>query len=46
MTQILTCNDIKVDFDGFFALRGVNLQVEQQEVRFLIGPMALVKRHC
>ena len=38
MVQILTCNDIKVDFDGFFALRGVNLQVEKQEVRFLIGP--------
>lgn len=38
MTQILTCNDIKVDFDGFLALRGVDLQVEQEEVRFLIGP--------
>ena len=38
MVQILTCNDIKVDFDGFFALRGVNLQVDKQEVRFLIGP--------
>ena len=38
MTQILTCNDIKVNFDGFFALKGVDLQVDQQEVRFLIGP--------
>lgn len=38
MVQILTCNDIKVDFDGFLALRGVNLQVEKKEVRFLIGP--------
>ena len=38
MTQILTCNDIKVDFDGFLALKGVDLKVEEQEVRFLIGP--------
>ncbi len=38
MRQILTCHDVKVDFDGFLALKGVDLKVDEKEVRFLIGP--------
>lgn len=38
MKPILTCHDVKVDFDGFFALKGVDLSVFDKEVRFLIGP--------
>ncbi|RID86132.1 urea ABC transporter ATP-binding protein UrtD [Peribacillus asahii] len=38
MKPVLTCRDIKVDFDGFYALKGVNLNVFHEEVRFLIGP--------
>lgn len=38
MKPILACRDVKVDFDGFFALKGVDLNVFHKEVRFLIGP--------
>ncbi|MGM9928302.1 MAG: urea ABC transporter ATP-binding protein UrtD [Bacillus sp. (in: firmicutes)] len=38
MEPILACHDVKVDFDGFFALKGVDFQVFHEEVRFLIGP--------
>lgn len=38
MMPILTCRDVKVDFDGFYALKGVDLDVSEKEVRFLIGP--------
>ncbi len=38
MNPILSCHDIIVDFDGFKALQGVNLDVHHGEIRFLIGP--------
>jgi urea transport system ATP-binding protein len=38
MQAILSCHNVIVDFDGFKALQGVNLQIEKGEVRFLIGP--------
>ena len=38
MKPILTCHDVQVDFDGFLALKGVDLHVGKEEVRFLIGP--------
>ncbi|MCM3788666.1 urea ABC transporter ATP-binding protein UrtD [Domibacillus sp. 8LH] len=38
MQPILSCRDVKVSFNGFQALQGVNLTVYPQEVRFLIGP--------
>ena len=38
MTAVLEVRDLSVDFDGFRALDGVNLSVEQGELRFLIGP--------
>ncbi|MDQ0243039.1 urea transport system ATP-binding protein [Bacillus fengqiuensis] len=38
MKPILSCHNVIVDFDGFKALKGVNLEVHEQEVRFLIGP--------
>jgi len=38
VNPILSCHDIIVDFDGFKALQGVNLDVHHGEIRFLIGP--------
>lgn len=38
MSQILWCDNVMVDFDGFKALQGVDLMIEPNEVRFLIGP--------
>jgi urea transport system ATP-binding protein len=35
---VLDVRDVSVDFDGFKALDGVNLTVQQGELRFLIGP--------
>jgi len=35
---ILSCHDVVVDFSGFMALQGVNLDVETSGVLFLIGP--------
>jgi urea transport system ATP-binding protein len=34
----LTCTAVEVDFDGFKAVNGVDLTLEQGEVHFLIGP--------
>ncbi len=38
MSYALELRDVVVDFDGFRALGGVDLRVEQGELRFLIGP--------
>lgn len=38
MKSILSCNEVEVLFDGFRALQGVTLTIEQNEVHFLIGP--------
>ncbi|MCP3762986.1 urea ABC transporter ATP-binding protein UrtD [Domibacillus sp. A3M-37] len=38
MQPILSCRDVRVSFNGFQALQGVDLEVKPQEVRFLIGP--------
>jgi urea transport system ATP-binding protein len=38
MSAVLEVRDLAVEFDGFRALDGVNLSVEQGELRFLIGP--------
>lgn len=38
MKPVLMCREVSVDFDGFYALQGVNLEVYPHEVRFLIGP--------
>jgi urea transport system ATP-binding protein len=38
MKPVLMCREVSVDFDGFHALQGVNLEVYPHEVRFLIGP--------
>jgi len=38
MSPVLEVSGLSVDFDGFKALDGVNLSVEQGELRFLIGP--------
>ncbi|MEG6532535.1 urea ABC transporter ATP-binding protein UrtD [Caldibacillus thermoamylovorans] len=38
MERILSCRDIAVEFSGFKALQGVNLNVFQGEILFLIGP--------
>ncbi len=38
MSAVLEVSGLSVDFDGFKALDGVNLSVEQGELRFLIGP--------
>jgi urea transport system ATP-binding protein len=38
MTALLELRGIGVNFDGFKAIDGVNLSVEQGELRFLIGP--------
>lgn len=35
---ILSCDHVEVSFDGFKALQGMNLHIEQGEIRFLIGP--------
>ncbi|WP_026931596.1 urea ABC transporter ATP-binding protein UrtD [Glycomyces tenuis] len=34
----LSCTDIRVDFDGFTAVDGVDLTLRRGEVHFLIGP--------
>lgn len=38
MTALLQLRGVEVDFDGFKALKGLDLTVNQGEVRFLIGP--------
>ena len=38
MQPILSCRDVMVDFSGFKALQGVNLDVHHHEILFLIGP--------
>ncbi len=38
MSEYLRLNDIKVDFNGFLALNGLNLSVSKGELRCLIGP--------
>jgi urea transport system ATP-binding protein len=38
MTALLELRGVVVDFDGFKAVDGVDLTVEQGELRFLIGP--------
>ncbi|SFJ87274.1 urea transport system ATP-binding protein [Paenibacillus sp. UNC496MF] len=35
---ILRCEDVTVEFDGFKAVRGMNLALARGELRFLIGP--------
>ncbi|MCU6707401.1 urea ABC transporter ATP-binding protein UrtD [Paenibacillus sp. J5C_2022] len=34
----LSCENVTVSFDGFKAVNGMNLHLEQGELRFLIGP--------
>jgi urea transport system ATP-binding protein len=38
MTSLLEIHDLEVVFDGFRAMDGLSLTVEEGEVRFLIGP--------
>ncbi|RRR98395.1 urea ABC transporter ATP-binding protein UrtD [Glycomyces terrestris] len=38
MNAALTCKGIAVDFDGFKAVDGVDLELNRGEVHFLIGP--------
>ena len=38
MSALLEVHDLVVDFDGFRALDGVDLRIEEGELRFLIGP--------
>ncbi|WP_071394282.1 urea ABC transporter ATP-binding protein UrtD [Bacillus tuaregi] len=38
MQPILSCRDVMVDFSGFKALQGVDLEVHSGEILFLIGP--------
>lgn len=38
MSDLIELVGVTVDFDGFRALSGVNLAVEQGELRFMIGP--------
>ncbi|WP_121613275.1 urea ABC transporter ATP-binding protein UrtD [Mesobacillus foraminis] len=38
MQEILSCRNVMVDFSGFKALQGVNLDVKKGEILFLIGP--------
>ena len=38
MDPILSCRDVMVDFSGFRALQGVDLEVPRNEALFLIGP--------
>jgi len=35
---ILQCKEVSVEFDGFKAVTGMNLELERKELRFLIGP--------
>jgi urea transport system ATP-binding protein len=35
---ILSCHEVTVDFDGFKAIEGLDLSIEEGEIRFLIGP--------
>ncbi len=37
-TALLSCEKVTVSFDGFLALRDMNLRLEKGELRFLIGP--------
>ncbi|MHA7966198.1 urea ABC transporter ATP-binding protein UrtD [Paenibacillus sp. CAU 1782] len=36
--EILQCRDVTVEFDGFKAVQGMNLDLRKGELRFLIGP--------
>lgn len=38
MKPILTCRDVKVEFDGFWALQGTDISVQERDIHFLIGP--------
>ncbi|MCY9375313.1 urea ABC transporter ATP-binding protein UrtD [Bacillus sp. T17B1] len=38
MKPILTCRDVKVEFDGFWALQGADISVQEHDIHFLIGP--------
>ncbi|MEC1549468.1 urea ABC transporter ATP-binding protein UrtD [Bacillus rugosus] len=38
MKPILTCRDVKVEFDGFWALQGADINVQERDIHFLIGP--------
>lgn len=38
MSEYLRLNDIRVEFNGFLALNGLNLSVSKGELRCLIGP--------
>ncbi len=38
MTQTLEISDLTVDFDGFLAVDGVDITLEQGRLHFLIGP--------
>ncbi|KFI02651.1 urea ABC transporter ATP-binding protein UrtD [Bacillus spizizenii] len=38
MKPILTCSDVKVEFDGFWALQGADISVQERDIHFLIGP--------
>ncbi|MFX3634137.1 MAG: urea ABC transporter ATP-binding protein UrtD [Candidatus Pristimantibacillus sp.] len=37
-SNILQCDDVTVEFDGFKAVQGMSLQLQKGELRFLIGP--------
>nr|WGE08166.1 urea ABC transporter ATP-binding protein UrtD [Bacillus subtilis] len=37
MKPILTCRDVKVEFDGFWALQGADISVQERDIHFLIG---------
>ncbi|CAN2250952.1 urea transport system ATP-binding protein [Bacillus subtilis] len=38
MKPILTCRDVRVEFDGFWALQGADISVQECDIHFLIGP--------
>ncbi|MCY8634056.1 urea ABC transporter ATP-binding protein UrtD [Bacillus spizizenii] len=38
MKPILTCRDVKVEFDEFWALQGADISVQERDIHFLIGP--------
>ncbi|MCY8166270.1 urea ABC transporter ATP-binding protein UrtD [Bacillus spizizenii] len=38
MKPILTCSDVKVEFDGFWVLQGADISVQERDIHFLIGP--------
>ena len=38
MKPILICRDVKVQFDGFWALQGADISVQERDIHFLIGP--------